>query len=925
MATIYGSSSKNGYGFYVVLTDAEVGTSSQNTSKINYELYIKNGDVRFNGSNYVVNMTINGTNYGSTMTINTTTVGYNQPCLILSGTTSAIAHNTDGSKTVNVSATVSRNSYSSYDGGYMSLSGTFTMQTIARYFSQTPVLTYTSATETSASFSWSTSETCSKVVLYYKLPSASSYTTGPTIYNNSTGATSGTGSITGLAAGTTYNLYAVCTRKDSALNSDSNILTPATYAYPYIKSIGTTQITLPVPTTTSVNQSIVLENPLNRTNVTVYAKKDSISGTQFGSVANSSSALTNLTLSMNTSTMYSSIPNSTNGNVVYYCVYNDGTNNHTSATTAGTFITTAANCGPTVSANPTYANTTRAHASLVGADTIIQGKSSFSVTSPAVTARGRASVSKYYFKIGNGNYESATSATKAYTSTSLSGTIAITTYAEDSRGYTSAEKTTNMRVLAYNTPSANVSVTRNSYSTNATITVISATRSVLSKSSATSTDVNNWRGNTSSNKISLAISPTGPTLAASVIGGTAATISNASVSVTNVALTSAYTVTVNISDRITTKSLTFTLDKATPIMSLLNTNRVGVNKVDPTCELDVNGEIKSSGDILTSTNVKVNNVPLVSFASIGSQNKNNYPWHRIATVTVGTGTYQDKDCILDIRHKYDKGGYGRIKISIRTSAKNAACSASANWLYRYNINGQSIGIGVWGVSGDNVYADIYYKAPGAYARASVRQVDESKLYTLITSSEATDTTTTDKKTSVECYKDIETAATELRDQDYSFITYSITNDILQCYPIGSVYISVNNTNPGTLFGGTWEAFAQGKTLIGVDTSQTEFNTVKKTGGSKSNSYTPEGSVNNHTLTLDEIPAHNHGAIAGYFGNGTFSKSFNWLNTNTGNYIQYETLPSSGGGGAHNHGWTGTSANISTLQPYITVYFWLRTA
>lgn len=66
------------------------------------------------------------------------------------------------------------------------------------------------------------------------------------------------------------------------------------------------------------------------------------------------------------------------------------------------------------------------------------------------------------------------------------------------------------------------------------------------------------------------------------------------------------------------------------------------------------------------------------------------------------------------------------------------------------------------------------------------------------------------------------------------------------YPIGAIYLSIDSTNPTKLFGGTWEQIAQGRTLVGVDTSQTEFNTVKKTGGEKT-----------HTLTINEMPSHSH--------------------------------------------------------------------
>ena len=115
------------------------------------------------------------------------------------------------------------------------------------------------------------------------------------------------------------------------------------------------------------------------------------------------------------------------------------------------------------------------------------------------------------------------------------------------------------------------------------------------------------------------------------------------------------------------------------------------------------------------------------------------------------------------------------------------------------------------------------------------------------------------------------------------------------FKVGGVYVSVDSTNPATTLGyGTWVEIAQGETLVGVDTGDTDFNTVEKTGGSKT-----------HTLTVAEMPAHTHtydkqsGAGSGFSvaANGTAS-------TNTG---------STGGDGSHNN-----------VQPYLTVYFWKRT-
>lgn len=85
------------------------------------------------------------------------------------------------------------------------------------------------------------------------------------------------------------------------------------------------------------------------------------------------------------------------------------------------------------------------------------------------------------------------------------------------------------------------------------------------------------------------------------------------------------------------------------------------------------------------------------------------------------------------------------------------------------------------------------------------------------------------------------------------------------YPVGSIYMSVNNVNPSTIFGGTWETWGSGQVPVGVNTNDTDFNTVEKTGGAKSENYTPAGSnsggaVQSHTLTAAEsgIPKHGHG-------------------------------------------------------------------
>ncbi len=75
------------------------------------------------------------------------------------------------------------------------------------------------------------------------------------------------------------------------------------------------------------------------------------------------------------------------------------------------------------------------------------------------------------------------------------------------------------------------------------------------------------------------------------------------------------------------------------------------------------------------------------------------------------------------------------------------------------------------------------------------------------------------------------------------------------YPVGSIYMSVNNVSPSTLFGGTWEAI-QDRFLLAAGSTYT----AGDTGGSAT--HTPGGilsggAVGNHTLTVAETPAHTH--------------------------------------------------------------------
>lgn len=148
--------------------------------------------------------------------------------------------------------------------------------------------------------------------------------------------------------------------------------------------------------------------------------------------------------------------------------------------------------------------------------------------------------------------------------------------------------------------------------------------------------------------------------------------------------------------------------------------------------------------------------------------------------------------------------------------------------------------------------------------------------------------------------------------------------IENCYPIGSVYISVNNVNPSYLFGGTWEQIKD-KFLLAAGSTYS--------GGST-------GGEASHTLTTNEIPSHTHIQL-GLHGGSANSSPVRLTAQNDGNLVLYDgsgkaiwysqtsgttteklyrtsTLNQDGVTGS-----TGGSQPHNNMPPYLAVYMWKR--
>ena len=145
----------------------------------------------------------------------------------------------------------------------------------------------------------------------------------------------------------------------------------------------------------------------------------------------------------------------------------------------------------------------------------------------------------------------------------------------------------------------------------------------------------------------------------------------------------------------------------------------------------------------------------------------------------------------------------------------------------------------------------------------------------------------------------------------SFTTLTgVTATIANAYPVGSIYMNAtNSTNPATLLGfGTWSSFGAGRVLVGIDSSDTDFDTAEETGGAKT-----------HTLSLAEMPQHAHTLSMNTSADGDPDGGNRRICTDdaeaSGPFTPtHLSMSNQGSNSAHNN-----------VQPYIVVYMWKRTA
>ena len=204
----------------------------------------------------------------------------------------------------------------------------------------------------------------------------------------------------------------------------------------------------------------------------------------------------------------------------------------------------------------------------------------------------------------------------------------------------------------------------------------------------------------------------------------------------------------------------------------LNGNASTASKWQAARTVTMNGFADCSFSIDGSSNVSFDYKPYNFYLSVG--NKNNYPWHRIAKVGPILYATQDKEVTLLLSQGYDGGKWGIVRMTLRTNSAGIVSTAHVEWLNRRGFNRDDVKVGLYNIFGET-YADVFLRIDAAWKGLTGLVLTQGgrgtlgRTWALVNSSEASNTTTTDKLTSTECWASIEVAAEELHKQAYTNI------------------------------------------------------------------------------------------------------------------------------------------------------------
>lgn len=251
-------------------------------------------------------------------------------------------------------------------------------------------------------------------------------------------------------------------------------------------------------------------------------------------------------------------------------------------------------------------------------------------------------------------------------------------------------------------------------------------------------------------------------------------------------------------------------------------------------------------------------------------NTNNYPYHRFAKLDVIKSSHIDKSSTFLITQDYDGGGWGIVRIVLRTNDANTKSAVKVQWLCRVGLAVDFVQVGIYNVAG-STYADAFFKHSGTYNSTVARNLASGsrgtveRTWALTNSSEVSNTTTSDKKTSTEVYATIAAAGTALHSQAYStivagsdggIVSYANSADSSTKATQDSAGQQINTTYIKSLsVSGKTITYTKGDNTTGTITTQ-DTNTTYSTGTASTAGltklYTSTGTSTDGTMTRKAI-------------------------------------------------------------------------
>lgn len=446
----FGQSGTRPYG---VLTVTETATSTaNNTSTVTVKLVLKRPYAISSSATKTAKCTVNGTVYNWSGTIG------GSGDLTLINKTLTVPHNSDGTKTISFSASITLDiSWSGSQIGTISGSGSLALTSIPRY--ATVSQSVASRTETTIAIKWA-----SDSIIDYIWYSTNNGSTWKGI--NVADGKSGTYTISGLSANSTYQIKTRVRGKVSQLTTDSSSLSVTTYQYPYANS--TPNFTI------GAKLTIGFYNPLGRTITVQLIGAD---GSTISTDTVSGSSISGYNNSGNQSRLYASIPNAQSGRYTVKVTYSG----QTQTKQGGTYKVDTNVCKPTIG-GASYADVNSTITGITGNNqNIVQNRSTVRYTATGLAAKNSATLNSCSVKVNGNTYNMPISGTTATggnaainSGTDVQAVITVT----DSRGLT-ASKTVTVTMLELSNPKALITLQRQDNFYTATNITVDATYSYV--------------------------------------------------------------------------------------------------------------------------------------------------------------------------------------------------------------------------------------------------------------------------------------------------------------------------------------------------------------------------------------------------------------------------------------------------------------